>query len=617
MTADAYPEFETSGSAAAGERPRQTPPRSVAGSGWYWTGLLLVAVGAVCLTVLPNVWARLHYGAWFWIPNHDGWIYLQVLALARKHGWPSPYGWLLFSPATLLARLVHAGPAGLTALWNLQAALVTSVPLYLYLNHVLSHGEMRGRAARRAALLATAAALLWIFDCGVMRYTPLLSQAGLLWNATHGASLWRLPYPPVFHQWDVLSPGLWLGYLFLFLWLARRARERQVWQRTLAAMAAFGCTFYVMFYLWTAVLGALALLVLFNCWRLRSDEPATQRSAKLWLSIAVGGGALGAPALLWQWIRHSGMDWLHRNGLFVASFRHEPFHAGNLLLYGLSLAWLWRRDRDLLPLWCTCLSAWLLFFLPPIIFGLEMQDFHWLYVRNPLLYLLWIVLLLRTWTRLQARARQRCAWIFAALLVLVVTSGLFLRQLQAAESRDARRAVAQWQTWSAQFPENGKQASALPRVPAVPLLQAGAVAGGDPGFVRLAVIRAGLQPLSGDPVLLNPRLTNQDWMERIALNIYLQAGRDEVAQKRVLDAYMGRQERIHSELPWTLPAGRERFRARLRQDLVDLQRHPQRWLRRYHVRYAGLAAGPALPQYLRHGWRLIVAGPRWQVWERS
>ncbi len=565
-----------------------------------WPALCLIA--AVLFAMLPNFWARLHFGSWFWIADHDGWIYLQVFAHPLA---ASPYPWLLFGPARLAAHALGWGAARLTLVWNFQAALLTALPLFFLLATLLPETAVSGR---RGAPLAAGLALAFIFDTGVMHYLPLVRQIGVVWQLTRpplpaarATALLRLPYPPLLQQWNILSPALWLGYLFLWLALACRAAARPALARRLVAAAALGLLFYVYFYLWTAALAGLLLLAWLD--RYRPSETARPR---IWLQIAAGGLLAGLPALLLAWRHRPNPGWLARNGLWVARFRHEPFHPGNLLLYGLSLLWLWRRDRNLLPLWTTSFAAWLLFYFSPWLLGRELQNFHWLYVRNPLLYLLWFLLL--------ARSARRSAWLqrrplrpaLIAVLLAVVASGLFIRYRQASGSRVSRNAMRQWRAWQA-----------LP-VPRPASLEAGiassASVAGAPQFVRLAVIRAGWRPLSGDTILLNPQLSSRDWRARAALNLYLLSGPRRSRFHAAIRQWLDREVKIHSELPWTwVPSARQRLIRALESDFLRIRRHPRRWLARYQVRLLGLPNSGLKPD-LSASWRLFFTNSQWRIW---
>ncbi len=563
------------------------------------------ALAALGLVLLPNAWARLHTGSWFWLPNHDGWIYLQIFF---SHS-PSPYPWMLFAPARGLARLWDGGAPGLIVAWNAQAALLTTLLLFAWL-HTLSAGSDR----RRDVAVVVAPAILtgfFIFDTGVARYSPLLRQMGALWNLTHGSGLLQQAYPPIFAQWDVLSPGLWLGYAFLFLGLVRRAQMAPSKPRKLAAMAGLGATFYVFFYLWTALLGGVLLLAFFDS-RSRSttnprQEPQTlpERSgAGFWLQIAGGGVALGVPELIWLWRRHTLTDWLHRNNLGVVAFRPEPLHPGNLLLYGVTLIWLWRRERGLLPAWCVSLAAWLLFYLQPRLSGREYQNFHWLDLRNPLLYLIMLVLLAREWERLRQPWRGWGAGAAACLLAATAASGIYIR-LRQAEGPVSAQAMKQWQSWPHGW-ERGKG----------PKWQPGAVVAGPRVFLRLAAIRAGLTPLAGDAVLLNPRLNTAAWRQRLALKFYLLHGPRRAAARRAIAAWLRHELWLHSELSWTwVPALRQHLQTQLMADFLRIRRHPRRAIRRAQVRYAALPLRLKQPAWMG-GWKLIASSPRWQIFHR-
>lgn len=566
----------------------------------------LCALAALALVLLPDFWARLHSGSWFWLPNHDGWIYLQFFF---SHP-PSPYPWMLFAPARGLARLWNGGAPGLILAWNAQAALLTTLPLFAWLYSLLGDSDRpRGFAFALPPAIIT---LFFIFDTGALRYAPLLRQIGVLLNLTHGASILRQPYPPVFAQWDVLSPGLWLGYAFLFLWLVRRAQNAPSRPRKLAAMAALGAAFYVFFYLWTALFGGLLLLALFDrkAHAVADAQPASNDSPAgsgwlFWLQIAAGGLILGLPQLVWLWRRHSLTDWLARNNLGVVAFRLEPFHPGNLLLYGVTLFWLWRRARGLLPAWCVSLAAWLLFYFQPLLSGREYQNFHWLDLRNPLLYLIILLLLAREWQRLRQPWRRWGAGAAGFILLAIAVSGVYIRLRQAAGPVSVR-ALRQWRSWPRAWERDR-----------TPEWRTGAVIAGPRVLLRLAAIRAGLDPLAGDAVLLNTALNNAAWRRRLALNFYLLHGPRRAAARRAIAAWLRHELFLHSELSWTwVPALRQRMQTQLMADFLRIRRNPRPWVRRDRVRYLALPVKSGRPAWIS-GWRRLASSSRWRVYQRN
>ena len=397
----------------------------------------------------------------------------------------------------------------------------------------------------------------------------------------------QLPY---FFQWRVMTPALSIAFLWAhvgMLLLALRRRGRFV---SVAAGISSGLLFWVYFYYWTAAALALAI-----CWAL---SPGGRRA---FVPIFGIGCSIGIVPVVTNALakRRFGTDWLQRSHKFyhVPHWDSVYFPKAILLLLLLALFVCWIRHRDLLPIAALAASGWLLE-RHQVLTGLETENNHWSYVTGWALGLLVLVMLARevSVTRFNAAA-QRLIWLVA---LFEIGSGLLLRKIETAGQPVSRQWSEAWQRYHDQMGTPGRH-----------LLARRGVVGGDPYFSALAAIELNTRTLNGGPEFYSPRVTNIELAERDALEGWLRglSADDYQAEKQgLVDPYAMESKLNPSSSLNRLPGLLAAF-ARVAAD-------PESYLDKFSVRYFAVDSRDRLALRLRPGWRRIIEGPYWQVWER-
>jgi hypothetical protein len=270
-----------------------------------------------------------------------------------------------------------------------------------------------------------------------------------------------------------------------------------------------------------------------------------------------------------------------------------------LLITALGLIWSLFRRRDLLFVWSLG-AAGLLLANQQIVTGLQIENYHWMYVWGPA-FSFFLVL---------AAAEEfgdRLKWSPAASAALLVVglaafaSGMGIRAVEATRCVDPVDHARMLAAYHAEFPR-GHQPGFVPN----------SVAAGDIDFVDLASILDNLRPLSDWATYLSPSVSDAELDERVALNDLLQ-GVDRAAFESRQRAFfehlpIGPCKRDPSLLPNRVAACVAAY-DRLRADFP-------RVLERFAIRYVALRAGNR-PDYLARDWAPLITGPTWDVWERN
>jgi hypothetical protein len=240
-----------------------------------------------------------------------------------------------------------------------------------------------------------------------------------------------------------------------------------------------------------------------------------------------------------------------------------------------------------------------------------MQNFHWEYVFGISCFLLMGLMAARELRALAGRRR----WLAPAVAVVValhLASGLGLRALESYRCRITREVMADYGRYRAQ--------GARPDAPA---LGRGSVVAGEAGYVDLAVILQDVRPLMHASVLVTPWMRDDEWHERIALNEFLRGLDRPAFEAQQRGAMVGGFSKMDlmgfggGFGPWSRdPVRCEELIARRLAAYDAIRAAPPSAMDRYAVRYVALAEGTR-PAYLDGGWRLLQAGPRWELWERA
>ena len=543
-------------------------------------------------------------GRWYYIADHDDLLYLAVSTPAfydhpfslsdpavLTPGRPTVYDRLQFVPGILLARAAGWDILGVSLAWRILAGVSVA----------LAWLGLVGSTIRRPMLAAALTALI-LSDCGFIGLRPVLKQTAITAHLAHGGPIpgeriltgedpTKLfgTAPQIFRQWRILSPAMTQVFLFLFLWLFMCARACSTPLRIAAAGLGFGLLFHVYFYYWAAAGLMLALSCLL--------DSGHRRVALL---TGLIGCVIGSPRVIerLQLKRSTSPDWLLRSDLFLPIRHTSELHlplAGILVLALLSV-WVWGRRRDLLPIWLLALSG-LVLLNHQLITGLQVQNFHWFNVFGPCASLL-LLLFGAGW--LAQRIGRRGEYVLLMLSVPYVLFGLGLRWIEVTRTQDTKEIAAAF----ARYQEQRLK-------PGVPPLKPAVVVAGDESFINLATLMENQRPLFHYAVRLSPSVSDDELMQRIALNGYLRG----MSHEQVIED----RRQAFKASPWGPyvrdPKALDDWLARAGAWYDRIGRDPEGFLTRFEVHYLALPPDQD-PLPSRSRWKLIQQGKSWNLWER-
>jgi hypothetical protein len=239
-----------------------------------------------------------------------------------------------------------------------------------------------------------------------------------------------------------------------------------------------------------------------------------------------------------------------------------------------------------------------------VLTGLNIENYHWLYVWGPCGSLLLLLLIVE----LLPRRRPYAQLALAGLLIICMADaslGLALRVAESLKAKTALKLVTACHEYQLQRIDSG-----------VDRFAPNCTAAGDLQFTNFASILENQRPLDNYWVFLSPQVTDAEWDQRVALNCYL-LGWDRTAFEAEQRAAFQLKADGGGWGPWTRDVNDSNRRIESRLEAFDgVAKDPESALRRFGVRYVGLRTG-APPAYLATGkWTCIQEGPVWQVWER-
>ena len=399
-------------------------------------------------------------------------------------------------------------------------------------------------------------------------------------------------------EWRVATPALTMAFFLLNLWLVTRARQMPTRRSLVLAGLSFGLLFHVYPYFWTAATAALALAFLID---------HGHRRVYFWTGVI--GVLIGSYRLFYDMLlkRTTAPDWLIRSDKFVQVARFAdlkpPIVASLVLVIG--LAWIWTRRRDLIYVWAMGLAGVVLF-KQHVLTGLNIENYHWLYVWAPCGSLLLLVLLVE----LLPRRRPYAQLALAGLVIICLADAALGLALRAAESLQAKAAlelVTACHQYQLQRIDSG-----------VDRFAPNSTAAGEIQFTNFSSILENQRPLDNYWVFLSPEVTDAEWDERVALNCYLLGWDRSTFEAEQRTAFQLRAEEGGGWGPWTRDAndGNRRIASRLAA-FERVLKDPEPALKRYGVRYVGLKTSTPSSRLTQGRWTRIQEGPYWQVWERS
>ncbi len=570
---------------------------------FFWA--LACALMGLILSTLPHAIWYAKRGEPVWFSDYDDILYTSFAAKAYVHHpfamadpvypdkVPTHYPWLQFIPGELIAHAFGMGPLLINLAWRGLSGVFIGAGWYALL-----------RTFRLRPAIAGALTALLLSDGGLVAGLPvfrnLWTAIGLVSGRSVSQSLGTIPL--LCFQWRIITPALSLPFLIAQVALLARAREAPRWSRLLLSGFGFGLLFYVYFYFWTAV--GLALVI---AWALDAGH------RRVYVATGLIGGLIGLPGLILNAkTRASGITWTERGDYFVHVPRLESFQLHwSLILIAVCLPWVWRTRKDLLYLWSLAATAALLV-NHQVVSGLEIQNFHWMYVRGPALGLLILLLVWTETRRLHAVGRLLAAVVLVVLAVGQMGLGLALRSVEAVASHSVKEIMPNLDLYEAQRLRAG-----------VLQLVGNSVVAGDPTFLDFAAIAEDSRPLIHPAVLYSSATDNSEWDARLALNAFL-LGQDRGEFESTERAFLTNPDQRHVSHggafgPWRRNKDARDDRMKRRLAAYDqITADPVASLRRFSVRYlAEPVTSPSLSPAKRPGWHLKQAGPTWNVWERD
>jgi len=327
------------------------------------------------------------------------------------------------------------------------------------------------------------------------------------------------------------------------------------------------------------------------------------KNRRVYFIIGIFGLLLGLPQLIGNILikAHSNQDWLPRTDNFL-----PISHLSELLLPSLGLFllfttffWVILRRKDLIYLWSLGMSG-ILLTNHQIITGLQTLNFHWAYCYGTAISLLVMIIFAELIALLQVK-KQILIFLGLGLLSLYVSTGIWLRTLEATQTKESFALTTKYNNYNHQRFDH-------PNV----ILDPRSVVAGDPDFIKFALVLENQRPLSGYAVDLSPAVDNSEWDQRITLNNYLQGvDRTTFLSKQksdLVNAVWGPWARDKSKLA-------ERLQNRLKY-FDEIVHNPVDAVQKFQVKYVILRQNTQLPEYLNNGWKLLQDGPDWWIWER-
>ncbi len=566
---------------------------------WYRRDLLPLTVcllTGLTIVLIPPLIQWFRHGEAIWIANNDELFYLAVGSNAfhnhpafladplQVSGGVSLYRQLPLLPGVWLAWLMGWGPQGIQALWQVIAGLSCGVMWYFLIRQFVS-----------SRWIATAMTVVLMVDIGLISSVLFLRQA-LKFAAFLSGKPDLVLNDFMFQQWRSATPALTMSYLLLNICLVTRARQNPTRWSLLFAGISYGLLFHVYPYYWTAATAALALAFLVD---------QGHRRPYLWtglLGLPIGIVRIYFDVLLKL---ETPGDWLVRASKFVPTSRladlRLPILGSLLLICG--FFWIWKQRRELIYLWSMGYMGVVLF-KHHAVTGINIENFHWVYVWSPCCSLLLLLVIVSLLPLLGSKARLG---VFCFLLLCLgdLLVGLTLRSVESMRAQSASREVSSFHDYRIQRISAG-----------APSLVPNSTTAGERQFVNYSCILENQRPLDNYWVALSPSITNLELDQRIALNAIL-LGQNRAAFETDQRVFFRVQEGSGCPSQPEARDGERRVADRLAA-FDQVARDPEMMLNQYSVRYIGLPVGQALPRYQKNlNWTRIQEGPFWQVWDRQ
>lgn len=497
---------------------------------------------------------------------------------------PVMYQSLQFFPAVLVALMFRLPVLDVGLIWHFWSAAAMAIVLYYVFLHWL-----------RYPWAACACAIIILADAGTVTAGPLVFQVKNTLQAVTGHLPTLYGGQDLLGQWRFIDPAIGLPLLWLQVLAVSSAVEGSHSRRAVACAGIFtALLFYTWFFYWSAAVVALGLALIL------------QRGARRAYAEILGIGGLGGlPAVGAALIDRGAFipEALRRIGLFDNVPRFGVLLLPKVALLGLAATglWIWRKPGHTgLYLWGLSLAA-LLLENNHIFTGMNLLPGHWSYVWGPSLG---ILVLLMAMQLLEGRC---CLWplrfasIVSLLVLLEFSTGIALRMIEVTRNIYGQIVLQNYEKFVEQYKASG-----------LDWLPAGTVVAGDPAFCDLATIARGTIPFAGYPAFLSLSLSDREWELREALNAHL-LGLDRSEFQREASA----DGRRYAWGQSGDPRNGQKVERDLMQAYSQLDATLDQMIYEFDISYIAIPVARLRPEYLRHGWRLVVPGPGWSVWIRQ
>jgi hypothetical protein len=492
------------------------------------------------------------------------------------------YPWLQFVPAVLVARALGLSLFSVGPIWMLFGCVGTSAGLYFVFWRFL------GRPWIAAGLSIFCLSSLRFSSSVPPNYQFNAILSGLL---RHPHGILDLPLTSIWEWRRVVNPALDLPFLFVQILAVSIARERQRGISVWLSGLAFGLLFYIYFYIWTLAAAALCIAIVLD---------STRR--KIFGQTLLLGFAVGAPELLhlFRLRAIASSEALTRFALLSrAGSGYMPglpwFSLAAVAVVGL---WIWTTNKlELTYLWSLS-AAGILLGCSPLFTVVFLHAYHWTWLMLPIRMIL-VLIMLAILARERVRWFPMLDWVWPTLLATYLIGALYLSAILVTRTGSGTEQL-----------ENYAEYRQQRLVPGVKSLAANSVIAGDGRFTSLAAIGENQRELAGVFLNVSKALGDAAWRSRFALNAFLYGTTDRLEFKRMasleLENGLWNAQKITPELL-----------APFMTNYDEIAHDPNRFISTFAVRYVALAVDRPRPSYLRDGWRLLQAGPYWQLWERK
>ncbi len=561
--------------------------------------LLLCLVAGFSTGLAPLLIWQHKIGKFIYLQSYDNVFYLTIAArsycshLSRVsdavvRGGPTVYAWILFAPVVAIAHAFDIGPFGVNLIWGVLAA--TGIALSGYFAFL---------PCIKRRWIAAALTLIILVDCGVREGMPFLETARIYATSLsqNASSFFAANGFDLLSPWRVINPSIGLPFFLLNIGLVLRAVKKSGRSGTLWAGLSTGLLFYVYFYFWTPVLGALVIAAILD-----------HGNRGTYAKIGVIGMLLGTPSLIAEHAasQRVSIEALQRMDLFISIPR--MFYLSSA--YGLSLLpkitvvvciltgiWIWKREeqRDLLYPWSIAVAAVALVY-NSVVTGKQLAPYHWGYAWGPASSFVVVVIAVREYLKRMSSTLQI---VMAGVLCADLAASFYLRMGFALYSSNANEVLRGF----AKYTEQHESMTGAPLI-------SNSVIAGDQDFSELAAIGDCLNPLASRAVWGSASLSDDQVEERMALDARLEGiNRPEFAARAAAQVQFYPPAIFDQRKGPALIQGLLRHYDVLGDSIASAAAE-------YDVRYVAIPIGRKDPDYLRNGWRQMTDGPNFRIWER-